>query len=31
MLILNLKHEFNIISIYTDETGETKIILEKTL
>ncbi|MGG2065982.1 GNAT family N-acetyltransferase [Bacillus sp. S14(2024)] len=31
MLMLNIKHEFNIIGTYTDEKGETKIILEKTL
>lgn len=29
MLILNLKHGFNIIDNYTDEKGEVKIILEK--
>lgn len=31
MLILNLKHGFNVIGTYTDETGEPKIILEKKL
>ncbi|MFD3445870.1 GNAT family N-acetyltransferase [Microbacteriaceae bacterium 4G12] len=31
MLILNLKHGFDIIGTYTDEKGEPKIILEKRL
>jgi GNAT superfamily N-acetyltransferase len=31
MLILNLKHGFDIIGTYTDSLGETKIILEKNL
>lgn len=31
MLILNLKHGFDVIGTYTDETGEPKIILEKRL
>jgi len=31
MLILNLKHDFDIIGTYTDEKGEPKIILQKQL
>lgn len=31
MLILNLRHGFDIVGTYTDEKGETKIILEKRL
>lgn len=31
MLILNIKNGFDIIGTYTDEEGETKIILEKKL
>lgn len=31
MLILNLKHGFDVIGTYTDEKGEPKIILEKRL
>ncbi|WP_027409666.1 GNAT family N-acetyltransferase [Anoxybacteroides tepidamans] len=31
MLILNIKHGFDIIGTYTDEKGEPKIILEKNL
>lgn len=31
MLILNLKHGFNVIGTYTDEKGTSKIILEKNL
>lgn len=31
MLILNLKHGFDVIGTYTDEKGEPKIILEKKL
>ncbi|WP_219839071.1 GNAT family N-acetyltransferase [Paenibacillus sp. R14(2021)] len=31
MLILNIRHDFNIIGTYTDDKGETKIILEKQL
>lgn len=31
MLILNLRHGFNIIGTYTDKTGDTKIILGKSL
>ena len=31
MLILNLKHGFDIIGTYTDDFGEPKIILEKKL
>jgi predicted GNAT superfamily acetyltransferase len=31
MLILNLKHGFDIIGTYTDEKGEPKIILKKVL
>lgn len=31
MLILNIKHGFDVIGTYTDEKGEPKIILEKRL
>jgi hypothetical protein len=31
MLILNLKYGFDIIGTYTDNKGESKIILEKKL
>ncbi|MBO8157289.1 MAG: hypothetical protein H0Z32_12600 [Bacillaceae bacterium] len=31
MLILNLKHGFDVIGTYTDEKGEPKIILRKNL
>lgn len=31
MIILNLRHGFDIIGAYTDETGEPKLILEKRL
>lgn len=31
MLILNLRHGFNIVGTYTDEKGEPKITLEKRL
>ncbi|MCL4426117.1 MAG: hypothetical protein M1299_02105 [Firmicutes bacterium] len=31
MLILNLRHGFDIIGTYTDEKGEPKIILAKSL
>lgn len=31
MLILNLRHGFNVIGTFTDEKGEPKIILEKRL
>lgn len=31
MLILNIRHDFNIIGTFTDDKGETKIILEKHL
>ena len=31
MLILNLRHGFDIVGVYTDEKGEPKIILEKQL
>jgi predicted GNAT superfamily acetyltransferase len=31
MLILNLKHRFDVIGTYTDNRGEPKIILEKKL
>ncbi len=31
MLILNLRHGFNIVSTYTDRQGEIKIVLEKVL
>jgi hypothetical protein len=31
MLILNLKHGFNIVGLLADKAGEPKIILEKNL
>ncbi|MCL6444163.1 MAG: GNAT family N-acetyltransferase [Alicyclobacillus sp.] len=31
MLMLNLRHGFDVIGTYTDETGEPKIIMEKRL
>lgn len=31
MLILNLRHGFDVVGTYTDEQGESKIILEKRL
>ena len=31
MMILNLKREFNIINIYTNTKGQTKIVFEKSL
>lgn len=31
MLILNIRHDFDVVGTYTDERGEPKIILEKRL
>jgi hypothetical protein len=31
MLIVNIKHGFDVIGTYTDDKGEPKVILQKTL
>ena len=31
MLILNIKEGFDVIDVYTDDKGESKILLEKKL
>jgi hypothetical protein len=31
MMILNLKNGFDIVQVYTNDSGQTKVVFEKTL